>query len=408
MNQYLNKCHLGKCLDVLRTMPDCCVDAVVTDPPYGLSDQDPDQVRLCLEDWLAGRQYQPRSPLDGKPYIRKGFMGKDWDDWVPGPEVWRECIRVLKPGGYLLAFAGTRTQHLMGLGLQLAGFEIRDMLAWVYGSGFPKSHNGDWGGTALKPALEPITMARKPLIGTVAANWAVHGTGALNIDACRIAGEPMQPNTGAGGLPRRSVDEQRGPGVVAQPHESGRWPANLIHDGSDEVLSNFPITTSGTGAIKRASSTDRSGNTGAAFGAESRPDGAEMISYGDTGNAARFFYCAKASSDERNEGLEGRLTSDGREVPADNAYQRGKTVRKNHHPTVKPGDLMRYLCRLVTPAGGIVLDPYIGSGTTCCAALLEGFQFIGIEREAEYIEIARARIASAMRQGFQPSLLEAA
>ena len=405
----------GDCLEVLRSMPDCSVDAVVTDPPYGLS-----------------------------------FMGKKWDYDVPSVEVWAECLRVLKPGGHLLAFAGTRTQHRMAVRIEDAGFEIRDMIAWVYGSGFPKSldvskaidkaggnraefatfrnavksamkandvsrksleralgnymlshyltagsqpavpnyHDyvvirdhvglgddfdhlfapeaerevvgidvrynepsgivnvgqGDrtlierkitapatdaakqwqgWG-TALKPALEPITVARKPLVGTVAENVMQHGTGAINVDGGRV--------------------------------EGARWPANFIHDGSEEVVELFPVTKSGTGAIRK--------NAPGQFGLGG--DGKANVEYGDAGSAARFFYCAKASKADRGE--------------------------NNHHITVKPTDLMRYLCRLVTPPDGIVLDPFMGSGSTGKAAALEGFGFIGIEREAEYVEIAQARI----------------
>ena len=409
--------HLGNCLETLRTMPDNSVDSIVTDPPYGLS-----------------------------------FMGKRWDYDVPSVEIWAECLRVLKPGGHLLAFAGTRTQHRMAVRIEDAGFEIRDMIAWVYGSGFPKSldvskaidkrggsvagfeqfrdavraamkrsgvsrsqlqaalgnhmlshylsagsqpavpnlrdyriirdtvrlgsefdvlfadeaerevvgqktagiANPDdrdrhtiggsaavvvditapatpaaqqWAGwgTALKPALEPITVARKPLAGTVAANVLQHGTGALNIDGCRVAAEKATGRGGGGsklyegGLSRE--------GGEARPQDAGRWPANLIHDGSEP---------------------------------------ADLL-----GEAARFFYCAKASKRDRGAG--------------------------NTHPTVKPTDLMRYLCRLVTPPGGTVLDPFMGSGSTGKAAMREGFRFIGCEMSPEYLEIARARIESALK-----------
>jgi hypothetical protein len=409
-------------LDVLRTLPADSVDAIVTDPPYGLA-----------------------------------FMGKKWDYDVPSEAIWRECLRVLKPGGHLLAFAGTRTQHRMAVRIEDAGFEIRDIIAWVYGSGFPKSLDvskaidkmdaaqeqearqlrftawvrstgvtarqideatgtnmgghyttaasqpaimtrehleqcryllGDvpewvgreadirsvesenfkrrevlgtetrynepngivsagrdertlverkitaahteaarqWAGwgTALKPALEPITVARKPLIGTVAENVLAHGTGALNVDGCRVEG----------GLIASAGGTRRSNGIMGaseplggwEPTHSGRWPANLIHDGSEEVV-------------------------------------------GLLNDAARFFYCAKASKADRGEG--------------------------NNHPTVKPTDLMRYLCRLVTPPGGTVLDPFMGSGSTGKAAMLEGFGFIGIERDPEYVKIAEARIGAA-------------
>ena len=276
-------------------MPDACVDAVVTDPPYGLS-----------------------------------FMGRKWDYDVPSKEIWEQCLRVLKPGGHLLAFAGTRTQHRMCVNIEDAGFEIRDMIAWVHGSGFPKSRNvGDGWGTALKPALEPITVARKPFKGTVANNVLTHGTGAINIDGCRVAptGESKQR---IGEASQNAVYTDRGstnfaakPGIRGG-DPAGRWPANLIHDGSDEVT--------------------------------------EL-----TGDAARFFYCAKANKKDREDG--------------------------NTHPTVKPTDLMAYLCRLVTPPEGIVLDPFMGSGSTGKAAIREGFSFIGIERDEDYFQIALSRVA---------------
>lgn len=324
---------LGDCLEVLRTLPDNSVDSVVTDPPYGLS-----------------------------------FMGKKWDYDVPTSEIWAECLRVLKPGGHLLAFAGTRTQHRMAVRIEDAGFEIRDMIAWVYGSGFPKSHNlkDEWQGwgTALKPALEPITVARKPFSGTVAANVLAHGTGALNVDGCRVGTELVEA-----GRAGRTADQfsatayANGNGYAGRNTDAGvstgRWPANLIHDGGEFL-----------------------------------------------GEQARFFYCAKASKWDRDEGLEHmeavhrvngnkwtdqdyRVTNGERPPSAESG------PRKNIHPTVKPTDLMRYLCRLVTPPNGTVLDPFMGSGSTGKAAKLEGFQFIGIEREAEYLEIAKARIDGA-------------
>jgi site-specific DNA-methyltransferase (adenine-specific) len=372
----------GDCLEVLRTIPDASVDAVVTDPPYGLS-----------------------------------FMGKRWDYDVPSEEIWRECLRVLKPGGHLLAFAGTRTQHRMAVRIEDAGFEIRDMIAWVYGSGFPKSldvskaidkaagaerevvgksrrHGGgtmagssfqvspevpditapateaarQWSGwgTALKPALEPITVGRKPLVGTVAANVLEHGTGGLNVDGCRIAaGDGYTENAVTQGVNTAQTSyEPRRERRTFEPSQSGRWPANLIHDGSDEVVGLFPVT----GASKAA---PRGGtNPNPMDWGNGRADGNITKGHDDNGgSAARFFYCTKASKADRGEG--------------------------NGHPTVKPTDLMRYLCRLVTPPGGLVLDPFTGSGSTGKAAILEGFRFLGIEREAEYVEIARARIAAA-------------
>ena len=291
--------HHGDCLDVLAHMPSHSVAAIITDPPYGLS-----------------------------------FMGKGWDYQVPSVEIWEQCLRVLKPGGYLLAFAGTRTQHRMAVNIEDAGFEIRDMIAWVYGSGFPKSHNvGDGWGTALKPALEPITVARKPFKGTVADNVLTHGTGAINIDGCRVG------------------------------DSKGRWPANLIHDGSDEVTQLFPESNGGAHPKKRNDSENNCMN-GRNYARE-LPNRIEMGS----GSAARFFYTAKASKDDRDKG--------------------------NTHPTVKPTDLMAYLCRLVTPPGGIVLDPFMGSGTTGKAALSEGFSFIGIERDPDYYAICKSRFNGA-------------
>ena len=340
----------GDCLEVLRTLPDNSVDAVVTDPPYGLS-----------------------------------FMGKRWDYDVPAVEVWAECLRVLKPGGHLLAFAGTRTQHRMAVRIEDAGFEIRDMIAWVYGSGFPKSHNlkDEWQGwgTALQPALEPITVARKPFDGTVAANVLAHGTGAINVDGCRVAhGNTLPKMSGKAilcgssdgwdrpwkndpeGLARRQSAADI---AIEKANTLGRWPANLIHDGSEEVVEGFPQSDGGGSHVKKR---------GASLHAYGDATDSTFQGVSDTGSAARFFYCSKASKRDRDDG--------------------------NHHPTVKPTDLMRYLCRLVTPPSGIVLDPFMGSGTTGKAAALEGFQFIGIEREAEYIDIARARI-----NAVQPNLL---
>jgi len=404
--------HLGDNVGVLRSLLDSSVDAVVTDPPYGFS-----------------------------------FMGKKWDYDVPSVELWEECLRVLKPGGHLLAFAGTRTQHRMAVRIEDAGFEIRDMLAWVYGSGFPKSLDvskaidkmagaerevigsykatgtartltgGNYGGggnnqierehiyqtapatpaakewagwgTALKPALEPITLARKPLSeGTVAANVLAWGTGGINVDGCRIATDesterPSGVNVGVFG-----ADNRHG---MIRGGTSGRWPANFVHDGSDEVVGMFPVTTSGSG--------DKGNKTIAAQGYGSNISTFSHSYLGDTGSAARFFYCAKASRSEREAGCEGLeerekktlndyvLPSEGRTAP-----KCGSPAR-NAHPTVKPIALMRWLCRLVTPSDGVILDPFMGSGTTGAAAMLEGFNFIGIEREPEYIEIAQRRIA---------------
>ena len=370
----------GDCLEKLKTIPESSVDSIVTDPPYGLN-----------------------------------FMGKKWDYDVPSEAIWRECLRVLKPGGHLLAFAGTRTQHRMAVRIEDAGFEIRDMIAWVYGQGFPKSHDvskaidkeagaeretgpvdparagrlvnqrGDyeteagWSagnrsvtidppateaakhwqgwGTALKPALEPITVARKPLgEKTVAANVLAHGTGALNIDGCRVGTESTIRNNNVSlGGSGNHIYGNAGPCIAGS--ASGRWPANLIHDGSDEVVGLFPSQAGGGFGIRGGHSSEHLKGKKATY---------EVVGFGDTGSAARFFYCAKASKRDRE----------------------GST-----HPTMKPTDLMRYLCRLVTQPNGTVLDPFMGSGSTGKAAMLEKFNFIGIELDKGYFDIASKRIA---------------
>ena len=270
----------------------------------------------------------------------------------------------------------------MAVAIEDAGFEIRDQIGWLYGSGFPKSHNGAWGGTALKPAWEPVCMARKPLQGTVEANWRKHGTGALNIDGCRVLveGEDRAPITGRGAIPaRQCVDTPREPAPVAQPHELGRWPANVIHDGSSEVVAAFPQAQGQQGRA-RTDGAEQGNNT---FGALRHVTKAPEPR-ADTGSAARFFYCAKADRADRNEG-----------------------GANNVHPTVKPTELMRYLCRLVTPPGGVVLDPFMGSGSTLKAAELEGFSGIGIELSADYIAIAKRRIAGDVKKCLQSAIANA-
>lgn len=381
MSRYI--LHNADNLAVLHSMPDNSVDSIVTDPPYGLS-----------------------------------FMGKKWDYDVPSSELWAECLRVLKPGGHLLAFAGTRTQHRMAVRIEDAGFEIRDMIAWVYGSGFPKSldvskaidksdpsaeaaHKWQGWGTALKPSLEPVTVARKPFGTTVAENVLTHGTGALNIDGCRVG-------TTVETWPASRSYQRNQPGAPSKGTQSagdapaGRWPANLIHDGSEEVVGMFPDSGSGSGERKAAKPGNQPFNTGRGWNSHNMTrDGATAPEdYGDSGSAARFFYCAKASRADRDEGC-GDVTPQQRDESrkqgdpgGDNPRNRGAQPRVNHHPTVKPTDLMRYLCRLVTPPGGVVLDPFMGSGSTGKAAMLEGFGFIGIEREAEYVAIAERRIAA--------------
>lgn len=396
----------GDCIEIMPTLTENSVDAVVTDPPYGL-----------------------------------GFMGKDWDHGVPGTHFWIEALRVAKPGCHLLAFGGTRTFHRLACAIEDAGWELRDtvgyahesgdvgdcpwLLAWTYGSGFPKSHdvskaidreagieremvvderwaekypNGPKGkttqlsdggrsnrvgipmtslpesdsakqwqgwGTALKPAWEPIIVARKPLEGTVAENVQKWGTGAMNIDGCRVGTTDIR--SGGFGEGKRPWQLGGNGKTVRVGGSVGRWPANLIHDGSDEVLELFPRQA---GACAPASGPLHSGKRERSNALNSMPGMGERKAsfHADSGSAARFFYCAKASKKDRGEG--------------------------NNHPTVKPTDLMRYLCRLVTPPKGVVLDPFMGSGSTGKAAILEGFDFIGIEKDAEYVEIAQARIGA--------------
>lgn len=298
----------GDCRNELELLADNSIDSIVTDPPYEL-----------------------------------GFMGKSWDasGIAYDPTMWGQCLRAIKPGGHMLAFSGSRTYHRMVCAIEDAGFEIRDQIMWIYGSGFPKSLNiakqtgsDEWDGwgTALKPAHEPIVLARKPLDGTVANNISTHGTGGLNINGCRHGEGAKKWVTPRGGI--WSTDPTAKAELIDNP--LGRYPANLIHDDSEEITELLPLDKS-----KRS--------------------------------ASRFFYSAKANNTDRNEGI------------AD---------KTNKHPTVKPTELMRYLVRLVTPPNGTVLDPFTGSGSTGKAAVLEGFSFIGIEQSEEYVHIAKARIGA--------------
>jgi len=387
-----NKILCGDSLEVLKDFEDNYFDSVVTDPPYGIS-----------------------------------FMSKSWDYDVPQVELWKEVYRVLKPGGHILSFAGSRTYHRMAVNIEDAGFEIRDMLGWLYGSGFPKSHNigkavdklqgnkrevigikknyqnkkgkdgymlnsdrldlqdtkgnSQWEGwgTALKPAHEPIVMARKPFNTSVAENVLTHGTGGINIDECRIgyrneddldkAIEKRKSfaNTGGGHQTQYVGGELKNPIDTTQSiNTQGRFPANIIHDGSEEVLEVFE-------------------------------------------ESSRFFYCAKASKAERNMGLDdyeekpmGMSNRAKHRSTLDHSHDIGLNRvinRKNYHPTVKPIKLMEYLVRLVTPKEGIVLEPFAGSGTTLIACKQQGFNYIGIEREQEYCDIAEARLKGVKIQG---------
>lgn len=419
--------YRGDCLDVMRTLPDDSVDSIVTDPPYGIRFMGKAWDGTDIENKTAARRamesHAPGSGPNGGHKSAAAEAGK----YELTPKAMRafqefsrawavEAMRVLKPGGHLLSFSSARTYHRMVCGIEDAGFEIRDQIAWIFGSGFPKSHNldGNWKGwgTALKPAHEPICVARKPFNDTVANNVLQYGTGALNIDGCRVPidldadatqlrtmdrGQRTNDTSGqVWGLSKAMGDTPQ----VVRP--DGRWPANLIHDGSEEVLAIFPDSNGQQGAVGPQHGPKDCVNVYGNYGPREQCEPRN-----DAGSAARFFYSPKASRADRNEGLEGlegQLTDDGRKVPADNAYQRGKTLRQNHHPTVKPTDLMRYLCRLVTQPGGVVLDPFLGSGSTGKAAILEGFRFIGIEQDEDengnslgYIDIATGRIERAIK-----------
>lgn len=390
--------HHGDCIEVMRGMADASVDSIVTDPPYEL-----------------------------------GFMGKSWDSTgiANSVEMWREALRVLKPGGHLLAFSGTRTQHRMVCAIEDAGFEVRDQFGWAYGSGFPKSRNvaadmeGEdaeqwegWG-TAVKPAWEPVCFARKPLAKglTVAANVLSHGTGAINISGCRIGTDEVL-RAGAGNIPCRHHEqvprgregqesanaryaEAGGTDFAMSPGPRGgdplgRWPANIIHDGSAEVLAAFPDAKGQQGDLASHGKTRQSPN--GIFGGM-RPALDHPMRIEAETSAARFFYCAKTTRTDRNEGCEslpqkvGGMVSNtsGQHLTRRDDDYEAKPLG-NFHPTVKPTDLMAYLCRLVTPPGGTVLDPFMGSGSTGKACMREGFNFIGIDMTAEYIAIAKARI----------------
>lgn len=428
------------CLLGMRTcLADNSIDAVVTDPPYGLS-KEPDMMEV-MKHWMNGDDYV---------HTGCGFMGKSWDSFVPGTSIWKEVFRVLKPGGHLLAFFGSRTYDLGTLAIRLAGFEIRDQIMWVYGSGFPKSldvskaidkaaghkrsteyepnysnatfskglgggkHNSyseppvtdeakQWSGwgTALKPAHEPICVARKPLSGTVAENVLTHSTGALNIDGCRVGSDIVGwGGKGAGGNTWNENNNGLGKDGDARP-VIGRWPANFVHDGSDEVLSSFPDTAPSKASMRGVGLT---GKENKVYG-KGDPTFNTMRGINDKGgSASRFFYCAKASKSDRDDGVSLATTSAAEMVDrdADSAGMNspragaGRTSgARNDHPTVKPTALMQWLVRLVTPPGGTVLDPFTGSGSTGKACMLEGFEFIGFEMDPHYCEIAEQRIAKA-------------
>jgi len=413
----------GNCLEVLRQFPDNSIDAVVTDPPYGLNEIK--DLPGLLRAWMDGE--------DGSEWQTKGFMGKGWDK-VPPPSVWREVLRVMKPGAYILCFAGCRTVDLMGISLRLAGFEDNNLLAWLQGQGFPKAtdvgkmidraagaerevilpgagHEASpdgaayghglnagfklcqltalatpeakkWGGwkygkQALKPAMEPILLMQKPFEKGLAGyqNVLKWGTGALNVEGCRIPTQPRPTGTKNPHAPSGvnavygydgRTDRQMRYDADLPP---GRFPANvLLDEEAARMLDEQSGDRSSTRANGNPREPRRGGNSTPLWGMS---DGRETHDFRDLGGASRFYYVAKASTRERNAGLDER----------------------NLHPTVKPIELMRYLVRLITPPGGIVLDPFCGTGTTCIAAMLEGFHYIGIDFEPKYCEWAEKRIA---------------
>jgi site-specific DNA-methyltransferase (adenine-specific) len=403
----MNLLH-GDCREVMASLDACSIDAIVTDPPYGLEFMGKDWDRLqgyTADTGFKGftlprqRQRNVKCP-DCNLYIyadarRRCECGGVRRLQVRSVQVWheawaREAFRVLKPGGHMVAFSAPRTYHRMACAIEDAGFEIRDSLMWLFGSGFPKSLNlhGEWEGwgTALKPAYEPIVLARKPLTGTVAGNVERWGTGGLNIDATRIGTDAgwSYPN-GAGGNTFHGQERRTDPEVS----RGGRWPANVLLDAEAARLLDAMSGETGASSIETAAEYGQHNEVLGAFA------GHAPFAYADRGGASRFFYTAKSSRREREFGLddlEPTRRSDGRDKDIENPRLR-TNERRNDHPTVKPVDLMRWLCRLVTPPNGLVLDPFMGSGSTGMAALDEGFQFVGIDMDEHYIEIARRRIA---------------
>ena len=364
----------GSCLDRLKDLEDCSVDAVVTDPPYEL-----------------------------------GFMGKSWDSSgiAYNVEVWAECLRVLKPGGHILAFSGTRTYHRMTVAIEDAGFEIRDMVAWISNKTFPKSHNvykstGDdawqgWG-TALKPSLEPVVMARKSLDGTVADNVLKWDVGGLNIDGTRIGSESVTINTFDNGA--KPFGDAVGESYSSR-QVQGRWPSNVMLDQDAAA-----IVDSQSGQIRLTEGIKKIGNFDFTPGEKTQTSNF-LQGKVTKGGASRFFYVARASKRDRNEGLEAlldnRVGAFNGNVSQHSGHKIGANPNKpnqpgkNFHPTVKPTDLMRQLVRLVTPPGGLVLDPFTGSGSTGKAAIFEGFRFVGVELTEEYLPIIEGRLSHAVQ-----------
>jgi DNA modification methylase len=376
----------GNNIDILKTFPDNYFDSIVTDPPYGIN-----------------------------------FLGKEWDNNVGTLETYTECLRVLKPGGHILAFSAARTYHHLAMVIEEAGFEIRDQIMWIYGSGFPKSQDvgknnnmpkyKGWG-TQLKPAHEPICMARKPLEGSVYKNVQKYGTGAINIDECRV---PCEPRT----TPVYSDDDKTDNTMFGLnnkiQHErvettTGRFPANVIHDGSDEVTQHFPYSTSGARKPEHNIKGLEDGSQREIFGSDANSGkyNVQPFEYAeaDEGSAARFFYCPKVNRSERHMGFDN--VEPFNRPKTDTVSTGVQVLRKrdpqeftgNNHPTVKPVELMKYLIKLVTPKNGKVLDPFNGSGSTGMAAVSLGHEYVGIELDTNYCEISKKRIEAYNDNGF--------
>lgn len=461
MNEIINnkdyKILNGNMLDMLQVIEKESIDAIVTDPPYGLTSI----TKRFGKENSAPSQYGK----DGSfARLSKGFMGKEWDGSgiEYNVEAWRKCFDVLKDGGYLLAFGGTRTFHRIACAIEDAGFEIRDTIMWLYGSGFPKSHNislsvdkklgeenrghriavanrhhpdgtlepnGEqlepyeaktdeakrwqgWG-TTLKPAYEPIIVARKPMRTTVAENVMLYGVGGINIDECRVGNEAIVVN-----VSYKEEAQSDGWGTkkcITEKQIRGRFPANIIHDGSEEVVSGFPESEGGI--------TKEKGGYGFCFDNTKRDSKPMADGYGDSGNASRFFYTAKASKKDRDEGLSafdeveirggGGRVEDGYNEDDDEEqrlkesarkYGAVKTKKRNIHPTVKPCELMQYLVRLVSPKGATILDPFMGSGSTGKACMFENrernanYKFIGIDLDEKYCQLSSSRIDYALNK----------
>ena len=398
------KLYEGNMLDMLESIEPKSIDAIICDPPYGLTNN---------------------------KNSKKGFMNKSWDasKIETNVEAWKKCYEVLKPGGYLLAFGGTRTFHRIACAIEDAGFEIRDTLMWIYGSGFHKSHNigveiknkykqnkYDGYGTALKPAYEPIIMARKPLEGSTADNMIKYGVGGINIDECKIPyGKETDSRIGTDAIANTKHgfwSKDKNNGTTQMYKNDGRFPSNVITDGSDEVKANMPNTKS-TGQTSDMPNFKDSKDTHLSFGQNDKPLSRivnNTIYANDEGSACRYFYCAKASKKDRDEGcvmFQERKTTDGNiRANSETARKFGanSALRRNDHPTVKPTELMQYLIRLVLPRGGVLLDCFMGSGSTGKACMFENrernanYKFIGIELTKEYLPIARARIDYALNK----------